>query len=144
MAYTFRLYTSKALHARNISAGGILFESAQALECDTLLKLAPTYKPNHDDGVQISAAPLWPLFRHKPWQKVLKDTWAKIDKGGPKPDAGKGKAKAEAKAAPTRKAKTAARKPKAKAAPPGPLGPLGLPATPSMYQSNASGSLSRL
>lgn len=48
---------------------------------DTLLKLAPTYKPNHDDGVQISAAPLWPLFRHKPWQKVLKDTWAKLEKG---------------------------------------------------------------
>ncbi|MFN3494855.1 MAG: hypothetical protein ACK40L_10130, partial [Hydrogenophaga sp.] len=45
---------------------------------DTLLTLAPTYKPNHDDGVQISAAPLWPLFRHKPWQKVLKDTWAKL------------------------------------------------------------------
>ena len=48
---------------------------------DTLLKLAPTYKPNHDDGVQISAAPLWPLFRRRPWQKVLKDTWAKLEKG---------------------------------------------------------------
>jgi hypothetical protein len=24
--------------------------------------------------VQITAAPLRPLFRHKPWQKVLKDT----------------------------------------------------------------------
>ncbi|MBW9106094.1 BREX-1 system adenine-specific DNA-methyltransferase PglX [Paraburkholderia phenoliruptrix] len=48
---------------------------------DTLLKLAPTYKPNHDDGVQISAAPLWPLFHFKPWQKVLKDTWAKLQKG---------------------------------------------------------------
>jgi hypothetical protein len=63
------------------------FESLQALELelvelrDTLLKLAPTYKPNHDDGVQISAAPLWPLFRHKPWQKLLKDTWAKLEKG---------------------------------------------------------------
>ncbi len=31
--------------------------------------------------MQISAAPLWPLFRHKPWQKVLKDTWAKLGKG---------------------------------------------------------------
>jgi len=31
--------------------------------------------------VQICAAPLWPLFRHKPWQKVLKDTWAKLEKG---------------------------------------------------------------
>jgi hypothetical protein len=63
------------------------FEALQAFELelielrDTLLKLSPTYKPNHDDGVQIAAAPLWPLFRHKPWQKVLKDTWAKLEKG---------------------------------------------------------------
>lgn len=63
------------------------FEALQAFELelielrDTLLKLAPSYKPNHDDGVQISAAPLWPLFRHKPWQKVLKDTWAKLENG---------------------------------------------------------------
>lgn len=48
---------------------------------DTLLKIAPTYQPNQDDGVQITAAPLWPLFRHKPWQKVLKDTWTKLEKG---------------------------------------------------------------
>jgi len=48
---------------------------------DTLLNVAPTYQPNHDDGVQISAAPLWQLFRHKPWQKVLKDTWTKLEKG---------------------------------------------------------------
>ncbi|WP_434699439.1 BREX-1 system adenine-specific DNA-methyltransferase PglX [Pseudomonas sp. D1-1] len=48
---------------------------------DNLLKIAPTFQPNHDDGVQITAAPLWPLFRHKPWQKVLKDTWGKLEKG---------------------------------------------------------------
>lgn len=48
---------------------------------DNLIKVAPNYKPNHDDGVQISAAPLWPHFRHKPWQKVLKETWAKLEKG---------------------------------------------------------------
>lgn len=47
----------------------------------TLLKIAPTYQPNHVDGVQLTAAPLWPLFRHKPWQKVLKDTWSKLEKG---------------------------------------------------------------
>ncbi len=63
------------------------FEVLQAFELeltelrDALLKLAPTYKPNHDDGVQISAAPLWSLFRHKPWQKLLKDTWAKLEQG---------------------------------------------------------------
>ena len=48
---------------------------------DQLLAIAPRYQPNHDDGVQITAAPLWPLFRHKPWQKVLRDTWAKLEKG---------------------------------------------------------------
>ncbi len=48
---------------------------------DSLLEIAPNYLPSHDDGVQITAAPLWKLFRHKPWQKVLKDTWAKLEKG---------------------------------------------------------------
>ncbi len=62
-------------------------EALQALEAElmelrnTLLRIAPTYRPNHDDGVQITAAPIWPLFRHKPWQKLLKDTWAKLEKG---------------------------------------------------------------
>ena len=63
------------------------YEVLQAFELelielrDTLLQIAPTYRPNHDDGVQITAAPLWKLFRHKPWQKILKDTWAKMEKG---------------------------------------------------------------
>ncbi len=63
------------------------FEELQTFELeliefrDTLLKIAQDYHPSHDDGVQITAAPLWPLFRHKPWQKVLKDTWTKLEKG---------------------------------------------------------------
>ena len=63
------------------------FETVQAFELelielrDTLLNIAPGYSPKHDDGVQITAAPLWPLFRHKPWQKLLKDTWTKLEKG---------------------------------------------------------------
>jgi hypothetical protein len=48
---------------------------------DTLLEIAPGYRPNQNDGVQITAAPLWSLFRHKPWQKVLKDTWKQLEKG---------------------------------------------------------------
>lgn len=48
---------------------------------DDLLKIAPSYHPNQDDGVHISAAPLWPLIRHKLWQKVLKETWTKLEKG---------------------------------------------------------------
>ena len=63
------------------------FEALQALELelielrDTLLAIAQTYRPNHDDSVQITAAPLWQLFGHKPWQKILKDTLAKLEKG---------------------------------------------------------------
>jgi hypothetical protein len=63
------------------------FEALQALELelielrDTLLAIAQTYRPSHDDGVQITAAPLWQLFRHAPWQKLLKETWAKLEKG---------------------------------------------------------------
>lgn len=62
-------------------------EALQTLELelielrDTLLQIAPTYRPMQDDGVQITAAPLWQLFRHKPWQKILQDTWAKLKKG---------------------------------------------------------------
>ena len=48
---------------------------------DTLLEIAPYYRPNHNDGVQITAAPLWKLFRHKPWQKLLKETWTTLEKG---------------------------------------------------------------
>jgi hypothetical protein len=63
------------------------FEKLQSLKAElielreTILEIAPNYRPNHDDGVQISAAPLWRLFRHKPWQKVLKDTWTKLENG---------------------------------------------------------------
>jgi hypothetical protein len=48
---------------------------------ETLLRIAQAYRPNHDDGVQITAAPLWPLFRHKAWQKLLKETWSKLENG---------------------------------------------------------------
>ena len=63
------------------------FDELQAFELelielhDTLQKIAPNYNPDHDDGVQISAAPLWPLFRYKPWQKILKETWTSLEKG---------------------------------------------------------------
>ncbi len=46
-----------------------------------LERLAKIWKPNLNDGVQITAAPLWNLFRLKPWQKKLKDTWDKLEAG---------------------------------------------------------------
>ena len=48
---------------------------------DELLRVAQFWKPNLNDGVQITAAPLWKLFQHKPWQKTLKDTWEKLETG---------------------------------------------------------------
>jgi hypothetical protein len=63
------------------------FEELQDLEAELqelqgeLLRVAPTWKPNHDDGAQITAAPLWHLFRHRPWQTVLKETWENLEKG---------------------------------------------------------------
>jgi hypothetical protein len=35
---------------------------------DELLRVAKFWKPNLNDGIQITAAPLWKLFQHKPWQ----------------------------------------------------------------------------
>ena len=48
---------------------------------DELLRLAKFWKPNLNDGVQITAAPLWKLFQHKAWQKKLKETWDSLEKG---------------------------------------------------------------
>jgi hypothetical protein len=46
-----------------------------------LLRVAAFWKPNLNDGVQITAVPLWKLFQHKPWQKRLKETWEKLEQG---------------------------------------------------------------
>jgi hypothetical protein len=48
---------------------------------DELLRIARFWKPNLNDGVQITAAPLWKLFQHKPWQKKLKEIWDKLEAG---------------------------------------------------------------
>ncbi len=48
---------------------------------DELLRIAKFWKPNLNDGVQITAAPLWKLFQHKAWQKKLKETWETMEQG---------------------------------------------------------------
>lgn len=48
---------------------------------DEMLRIAKFWKPNLNDGVQITAAPLWKLFQHKAWQKKLKETWERLEKG---------------------------------------------------------------
>ncbi|MBX7223618.1 MAG: hypothetical protein K1Y36_27135 [Blastocatellia bacterium] len=49
---------------------------------DELLRLAQLpWCPNLNDGVQITAAPLWKLFLLPKWRKTLKDTWDKLERG---------------------------------------------------------------
>jgi len=46
-----------------------------------LERIAKFWKPNLNDGVQITAAPLWNLFRLAKWRKKLKETWEKLEAG---------------------------------------------------------------
>ena len=49
---------------------------------DELLRIAALpWKPNLNDGVLITASPLWKLFRLPKWQKDLKACWQKLEKG---------------------------------------------------------------
>jgi hypothetical protein len=61
-----------------------LTELAEELETmrRTLLEIGELpYKPDHDDGVPICAAPLYPLIRHSGWRKTLQDEWKRLAKG---------------------------------------------------------------
>jgi hypothetical protein len=48
-------------------------------EIERVIKLP--WKPNLNDGVLITASPLWKLFRLPKWQKDLKGCWQKLSKG---------------------------------------------------------------
>jgi hypothetical protein len=43
--------------------------------------IKPPWKPNLNDGVLITASPLWKLFRLSKWQKDLKSCWEDLEKG---------------------------------------------------------------
>ena len=48
-------------------------------EIERVIKLP--WKPNLNDGVLITACPLWRLFRHGKWQKDLKACWEALSEG---------------------------------------------------------------
>lgn len=48
-------------------------------EIERIIKLP--WKPNLNDGVLITASPLWKLFRLLKWQKDLKACWEELSKG---------------------------------------------------------------
>lgn len=39
------------------------------------------YKPNHDDGVPVTAAPLVNVFRHNGWKNECQDNWEELSSG---------------------------------------------------------------
>lgn len=57
------------------------FEQDLIIFRDKLLKKAHIYKPHHDDGVEVTASPLVDFFKHNSWNKALKSTWTKIERG---------------------------------------------------------------
>jgi hypothetical protein len=48
-------------------------------EIERVIKLP--WRPNLNDGVLITASPLWKLFRHSKWSKDLKACWEELEKG---------------------------------------------------------------
>jgi hypothetical protein len=48
-------------------------------EIERIIKLP--WKPNLNDGVLITASPLWKLFRLSKWQKDLKACWQDLERG---------------------------------------------------------------
>jgi hypothetical protein len=49
---------------------------------DELLRVAQLpYKPNLNDGILITACPLYKLFRLRKWRKDLEEYWKKISAG---------------------------------------------------------------
>jgi len=53
----------------------------EQMKMELLRITALPYKPNHDDGVLITAAPLHNLFRHTKWRKATEDCWKALEKG---------------------------------------------------------------
>jgi hypothetical protein len=48
---------------------------------DDLMRVASFWKPRKDDGVQITAAPLWMFFQLRKWREILKKTWMELEEG---------------------------------------------------------------
>lgn len=58
-----------------------LEEELEEFKAEILRVAQLPYKPNHDDGVLITAAPLHKLFRHNKWRKATEDCWEKLEEG---------------------------------------------------------------
>lgn len=53
----------------------------QDFKAELLRVTALPYRPNLNDGVLITAAPLWKLFRLPKWRNDLKECWEQLEAG---------------------------------------------------------------
>lgn len=58
-----------------------LLGDIQTLEAELQRVNDLPYKPNHDDGVPVTAAPLLNTFRHNGWKKECQSNWNELQKG---------------------------------------------------------------
>ena len=81
---------ARLLRGAEMADGGLRTRLAELEElrrelgamCDELLRVAALpYRPDQNDGVLITAAPLRKLFRHKPWQRELEKCWKALELG---------------------------------------------------------------
>jgi len=67
--------------ARQVGELAELEEELAEMKAELLRVAELPYKPDLNDGVQITAAPLWKLFRLPKWRKDVEATWKKLEKG---------------------------------------------------------------
>jgi hypothetical protein len=65
---------------KELQAAVVLMAELEELRHE-LLTWAPRWKPNLNDGVLITACPLWKLFRLPKWRKDLEACWKKLEAG---------------------------------------------------------------
>jgi len=65
--------------ANQISTLSELLDELKTMRAELLRVAALPYRPNLDDGVQITAAPLWELFRLPRWRNELQKTWRALE-----------------------------------------------------------------
>lgn len=58
-----------------------LMGDMQTLEAELQRVNDLPYKPNHDDGVPVTAAPLRKVFRHNGWKRECLNNWEALQKG---------------------------------------------------------------
>ena len=70
-----------AVQRKEIAAQQIQVEELRAFR-DEMVRVAPMWNPNLNDGVIVNFAPLWRLVQqHRAWQRQCKDCWDSLAEG---------------------------------------------------------------